>query len=43
LYDSNVYDENAQQLFAGGASFKLNEELEVYDLEVFTDIPIEEN
>ena len=40
LYDASVYDENAQLLFAGGASFNLNEELEVYNLKAFEDIPI---
>lgn len=43
LYDLSVYDENAQELFAGGVSFKLNEDLEVHNLEVFVDIPIERN
>lgn len=40
LYDSSVYDENANVLFAGGASFETNEDLEVYNLEIFGDVPI---
>ena len=42
LSDLSVYDENAQVLFAGGVSFNLREDLEVYNLETFGDIPIEE-
>lgn len=36
-----MYDENAQLLFAGGAGFETNEDLEVYNLEIFGDVPVE--
>mgnify|MGYP003296072101 CR=1 FL=1 len=32
LYDLSVYDENAKELFAGGAGFKLNADLEIDNL-----------
>lgn len=41
LYDLSVYDENANVLFAGGASFETNEAFEVYNLEIFGDVPVE--
>ncbi len=41
LYDASVYDENANVLFAGGASFETNEAFEVYNLEIFGEVPIE--
>ena len=43
LYDLSVYDSNAKELFAGGVKFDLNEELEVFNLETFVDVPIENN
>ena len=42
LYDASVYDENANVLFAGGASFETNEEFEIYNLEIFGDVPMED-
>jgi len=42
LYDASVYDENANVLFSGGASFETNEDFEVYNLEIFGDVPVEE-
>lgn len=42
LYDASVYDENANVLFSGGASFETNEAFEVYNLEIFGGVPIEE-
>lgn len=41
LYDASVYDENAKVLFKGGASFETNEAFEVYNLEIFGEVPIE--
>lgn len=43
LYDASVYDENANVLFSGGASFETNEAFEVYNLEIFGDVPIEQD
>ena len=43
LYNLSVYEPNTQELFSGGARFDLNEELEIYNLETFVDIPIEKN
>ena len=43
LLNASVYDPDAQKLFAGGVRFDLNEELEVYNLEMFEDVPIEMN
>ncbi|MBR6664763.1 MAG: hypothetical protein IKL22_03485 [Lachnospiraceae bacterium] len=40
LYDASVYDENANVLFSGGASFENNEEFEVYNLEIFGEVPV---
>lgn len=42
LYDASVYDENANVLFSGGASFETNEDFEIYNLEIFGDVPMEE-
>lgn len=42
LYDASVYDENANVLFSGGASFETNEAFEVYNLAIFGEVPVEE-
>lgn len=41
LCDSSIYDPNAQVLFAGGAHFEMDEELNVFNLEIFVDVPIQ--
>lgn len=41
LYDASVYDENANVLFSGGANFETNEDFEVYNLEIFGEVPVE--
>lgn len=41
LCDSSIYDPNAQELFAGGARFEMDEELNVFNLEIFVDVLIQ--
>lgn len=41
LCDSSIYDSNAQVLFAGGARYEMDEELNVFNLEIFEDVPIQ--
>lgn len=41
LCDSSIYDPNAQELFAGGARYEMDEELNVFNLEIFVDVPIQ--
>ena len=43
LYNLSVYNPDTQELYAGGARFDMNEELEIYNLEIFDDVPIEKN
>lgn len=40
LCDSSIYDPNPQELFAGGARFEMDEELNIFNLEIFVDVPI---
>ncbi len=41
LCDASIYDPNAQVLFAGGARYEMDEELNVFNLEIFVDVPIQ--
>lgn len=41
LCDSSIYDPDAQVLFAGGAHYEMDENLNISNLEIFEDLPIQ--
>lgn len=41
LCDSSIYEPNAQELFSGGARYEMDEELNIFNLEIFVDVPVQ--
>lgn len=41
LCDASIYNPEAQELFSGGAHFEMDEELNIFNLEIFVDEPVQ--
>lgn len=41
LCDASIYDPEAKVLFAGGAKYEMDEELNISNLEIFEDVPVQ--
>lgn len=41
LCDASIYDPEAKVLFAGGAKYEMDEELNISNLEIFVDVPVQ--